>query len=226
MQMHQTLMGFRRDNESLKGKKVERALVRRVLGLTRPYRPLLVGFLVTVIASSVIAIIPAYLFKALIDDALGSKSESDVLLISLAAVGVALATAGFSLLQRWYSARVGEGLIYDMRLALFDHLQRLPISFFTRAQTGAVMSRINNDVIGAQQAVTNTLGTVVQNAITIVVTVTFMLALEWRLTILTLLVVPLFIWPARKVGRRLQHVTREGFVLNASIGSTWQARSS
>lgn len=224
MQMHQTLMGFRRDNDSLKGKKVERALIRRVLGLTRPYRSMLVGFLITVVVSAVILVVPAYLFRALIDDALGSKNESEVLLIALAAVGVAVATAVLGLLQRWYSARVGEGLIYDMRLALFDHLQRLPISFFTRAQTGAVMSRINNDVIGAQQAVTNTLGTVVQNAITIVVVVTAMLALEWRLTILTLLVVPLFIWPARRVGRRLQVVTREGFVLNASMNNTISER--
>ena len=100
-------------------------------------------------------------------------------------------------LQRWYSARVGEGLIYDLRVALFDHVQRLPIAFFTRTQTGALQSRLNNDVIGAQQAVTSTLGTVVSNVITLVVTLTVMLALEWRLTLLTLIVLPAFIIPAR-----------------------------
>jgi len=224
MQMHQTLMGFRRDNESLKGKKLERALMRRVLGLTRPYRRALIGFLITVVIGTVLAIIPALLFRALIDDALGSKNEAEVLTIAIALVGVAVATTVLSLLQRWYSARVGEGLIYDMRVALFDHIQRLPISFFTRAQTGSVMSRLNNDVVGAQQAVTNTIGTVVQNAITIVVTVGTMIVLEWRLTILTLIVVPAFLLPARRVGRRLQKVTRESFVLNASMNNTISER--
>jgi ATP-binding cassette subfamily B protein len=224
MQMHQTLMGFRRDNDALRGKRVERALVRRVLGLARPYRGALIGFLVVVILGTAAGLVPAYLLRALIDDALGSKSESEVTVIALAAVLVAVVTAGLSLLQRWYSARVGEGLIYDMRVALFDHLQRLPISFFTRAQTGSVMSRLNNDVVGAQQAVTNTIGTVVQNIVAIVLTLVAMFTLEWRLTILTLVVVPAFIWPARRVGRRLQVVTRESFVLNASMNNTISER--
>jgi ATP-binding cassette subfamily B protein len=224
MQMHSLMMGFRRDNDSLRGKKVERALIRRVLGLTRPYRGALIGFLVTVVIGTVLGIIPAFLFRALIDDALGSRSQSEVVALAAALVGVAVANAVLSMLQRWYSARVGEGLIYDMRVSLFDHLQRLPISFFTRAQTGSIMSRINNDVIGAQQAVTNTIGTVIQNAITIVVTLAAMAALEWRLTILTLVVVPAFLWPARRVGRRLQAVTREGFILNASMNNTISER--
>jgi ATP-binding cassette subfamily B protein len=224
MQMHSLMMGFRRDNDSLRGKKVERALIRRVLGLTRPYRSALIGFLVTVIIGTVLGIVPAFLFRALIDDALGSRNQTEVLALAGALVGVAFATAVLGMLQRWYSARVGEGLIYDMRVSLFDHLQRLPISFFTRAQTGSIMSRINNDVIGAQQAVTNTIGTVIQNAITIVVTLAAMAALEWRLTILTLIVVPAFLWPARRVGRHLQAVTREGFVLNASMNNTISER--
>jgi ATP-binding cassette subfamily B protein len=133
---------------------------------------------------------------------------------------LALASAGLSLLQRWYSAAIGEGLIYDMRVSLFDHVQRLPLSFFTRTQTGALMSRLNNDVVGAQQAVTNTMGTVASNAISLVVTLTFMLVLEWRLTILTLLVLPLFIIPARRVGRKLQVLTRESMQLNAAMNNT------
>jgi len=140
--------------------------------------------------------------------------------LAIGAVGLALASAGLSLLQRYYSARIGEGLIYDMRVALFDHVQRLPISFFTRTQTGSLMSRLNNDVIGAQQAVTNTLGTVGSNVITLVVTLSFMLALEWRLTLLTLLVLPAFIIPARRIGRRLQVITREGMQVNASMNNT------
>jgi len=217
--MHQTIMGFRRD-DSVRNKKVERELLQRVLGLTRPYRAALIGFVVTVIAAAGLGVIPALLFRALLDDAVPQADEKLVLVLAAGAVGVALASAALNLLQRWYAAKVGEGLIYDMRVALFDHVQRLPVSFFTHTQTGSLMSRLNNDVIGAQQAVTNTIGTVISNVITLAITLTVMLGLEWRLTILTLLVLPAFIIPARHVGRKLQVVTREGFQLNASMNNT------
>ena len=168
--MHQTIMGFRRDPDAVRGKHLERDLLRRVLTMTRPYRGALVGFLIAVIASAVVGIVPAFLFRALLDDAVGPKDVTLVAVLALLAVLVAFITAALSLAQRWYSSRVGEGLIYDMRVALFDHVQRLPISFFTRTQTGALTSRLNNDVIGAQQAVTNTIGTVVQNVITLGIT--------------------------------------------------------
>ena len=220
MQMHQTLMGFRRDPDVVNGKRVERALIRRVAGMTRPYRKALIGFLITVVLLAVIGVVPAFLFRSLLDDAVGSKDEALVLGLALALVGVAVVNAVLSLLQRWYSARVGEGLIYDMRVALFDHVQRLPISFFTRVQTGALMSRMNGDVVGAQQAVTNTIGTVVQNAITLVITISVMIGLEWRLTLLTLVVLPAFILPARRIGRKLQVITRRGFMVDASMSNT------
>ena len=127
MQMHQTLMGFRRDPDAIRGKRVERELLRRVLTMTRPYRSALIGFLITVILAAIVGIIPAYLFKKLLDNAVKNGNESLVLQLALAAVGVAFATAALSLLQRWYSARVGEGLIYDMRVALFDHFGDLRI---------------------------------------------------------------------------------------------------
>jgi ATP-binding cassette subfamily B protein len=215
-----TMMGFRRDPDALRGKRVERALVRRVLGLARPYRKLLVGFVFAVVGAAVVTAIPPLLLKALLDTAVPEENRGMVTALAVGAVGLALASAGLSLLQRYYSARIGEGLIYDMRVALFDHVQRLPISFFTRTQTGSLMSRLNNDVIGAQQAVTNTLGTVGSNVITLVVTLSFMLALEWRLTLLTLLVLPAFIIPARRIGRRLQVITREGMQVNASMNNT------
>ncbi len=220
MQMHQTMMGFRRDPDAVRGKKVERALLRRVLGLTRPYRAALIGFLITVVLSAAVGVVPAYLFRALLDTAVPDQNKTLVFELAAAAVGVALANSVLSLLQRWYSARVGEGLIYDMRVALFDHVQRLPISFFTRVQTGALMSRLNGDVIGAQQAVTNTIGTVVQNIITLAVTLAVMFSLEWRLTLLTLAVLPAFIIPARRIGRRLQVITRDGFNVDASMSNT------
>src|SRR3954454_6869954 len=218
--MWQTVSSFRRDPSAVKGKKLERALLRRVYRMTRPYRAALIGFLVAVIIGAVLGAIPALLFRELLDVAIPQKDQTLVLVLAAAAVAIALATAGLNLLQRWYSSRVGEGLIYDMRVALFDHVQRMPLSFFTRTQTGALQSRLNNDVIGAQQAVTNTIGTVVQNIITLVVTLSVMLVLEWRLTILTLIVLPAFIIPARRIGRKLQVVTRESFQLDASMNNT------
>ncbi len=218
--MWQAMMGFRQDYDALRGRKIERALLRRVFRLARPYRRQLIGFLLAVIAAAVVTAIPPLLLKTLLDTAVPDSDVTLVTLLAAGAVVLALASAGLSLLQRWYSAAIGEGLIYDMRVALFDHVQRLPLSFFTRTQTGSLMSRLNNDVIGAQQAVTNTMGTVASNAISIVVTLAFMLALEWRLTILTLLVLPLFIIPARRVGRRLQVLTRESMQLNAAMNNT------
>jgi ATP-binding cassette subfamily B protein len=220
MPMHQTMMGFRHDTDALRGRKIERALLRRVLGMTRPYKGALIGFLITVIIAAGLGAVQPLLFRALIDDALKHRDQHLLLLLALGAVAIAIATAALSLFQRFYSAKVGEGLIYDMRVALFDHVQRMPISFFTRTQTGSLMSRLNNDVIGAQQAVTNTIGTVVSNIITLVVTLSVMLGLEWRLTILTLFVLPAFIIPARRIGRKLQLATREAMQLNASMNNT------
>ncbi|MFN8034345.1 MAG: ABC transporter ATP-binding protein [Acidimicrobiia bacterium] len=229
MQMHQTMMGFRRDPEVVKSAGIPRALVRRVLTFARPYRRQIIGFVLTVVAAAAVGATPPLLLKYLIDNGLPSTdaqghshpgSLSVVTTVAVLAVLIALATAGLGLLQRWYSARVGEGLIYDLRVALFDHVQRLPLAFFTRTQTGALMSRMNNDVIGAQQAVTGTLGTVISNIITLVVTLAVMLGLEWRLTLLTLVVLPAFVIPARRVGKKLVFVTREGMQLNASMNST------
>jgi ATP-binding cassette subfamily B protein len=207
---HQMFMGFRRDPEATKGRRIERHVVRRIVGLCRPYRSALRWFLLCVVVSAVVGAVPPLILRALLDTAVPEAS----------AVGLAITASALSLAQRWYSARIGEGLIYDLRIALFDHVQRLPLSFFTRTQTGALMSRLNNDVIGAQQAVTNTLGAVVSNVITLVVTLSFMLALDWRLTILTLLVLPFFILPARRLGRRIVAATREGMQLNASMNNT------
>jgi len=217
---HRTLAGFRRD-EALRGRELNRQTLRRVFGYVRPYRRILIGFLVTVVLDAVVVAIPALLFKALLDHALPPEHHNRglVTVLAVAAVGVAFADAFLSLLQRSFSARMGEGLIYDLRVQLFDHVQRMPIAFFTRTQTGALQSRLNNDVIGAQQAVTATLGTVVSNAINIAVVLTIMLKLEWRLTLLTLAVLPFFIWPARRMGPRMQELTREGMQLNAEMNN-------
>lgn len=220
MSMHSAVHGFGRDAKAVKGKRLERDLLRRVLGLARPYRRQLVGFVVSVILAAVVSALPPLILRAVIDTAIPDKDRGMVALLAAGAVFLALFNAGLSLVQRYYSARIGEGLIFDMRTALFDHVQHQPLSFFTRTQTGSLMSRMNNDVIGAQQAVTNTLGTVFSNIVTVVVTVTFMLALEWRLTLLTLAILPLFIIPAKRMGPTLQRLTRESMQLNASMNNT------
>jgi ATP-binding cassette subfamily B protein len=218
--MHPAIHGFGRDAKAVKGKKVERELVRRVLRLARPYRAQLIGFVVTVILAAVISAVPPLILRALIDTAIPEKDRGLVGLLAFGAVFLAVLNASLTLVQRYYSARIGEGLIFDMRTALFDHVQHQPLSFFTRTQTGSLMSRMNNDVIGAQQAVTNTLGTVFSNVVSVIVTVTFMLALEWRLTLLTLAILPLFIIPAKRMGPKLQRLTRESMQLNASMNNT------
>ncbi len=228
MQNHQIMMGFRRDPEAVAGKRLERETFRRVLGFARPYRSRLLGFLAAVVLAAIVGALPPLIFRDLINTI--SKSGGTgigadrIAVLAVLAVVLALAVAGLSLVQRWYSSEIGEGLIYDLRVALFDHVQRMPLAFFTRTQTGSLLSRLNNDVIGAQQAVTSTLGTVVANLIAVVVTLSFMLALEWRLTLLTLLVLPAFVIPARKIGVKLQVITREAMQLDASMNSTISER--
>ncbi|MEA3020140.1 MAG: hypothetical protein QOI47_1664, partial [Actinomycetota bacterium] len=144
--------------------------------------------------------------------------------LALLMVGFAFVGAVLSLAERWWSARIGEGLIFDLRSSLFDHTQRMPIAFFTRTQTGALISRMNNDVIGAQRAVTGTLGSVVSNVVTLLVTLTAMAVLEWRMTLVTLVLLPLFLLPAKRIGRQLQSITRESMNLNAEMNTTMTER--
>ncbi len=160
------MMGFRRD-EDIKQRRIDRTVMRRVVTYIRPYTRPLIAFVVTVILGSIATAVAPLLLKELIDKAVPPRHHDRhlVMIVALAAVGLALFNAVLSLAQRYYSARIGEGLIYDLRVKLFDHVQRMPIAFFTRTQTGALQSRLNNDVVGAQQAVTNTLGTVLQNII-------------------------------------------------------------
>ncbi|GIU86422.1 MAG: ABC transporter ATP-binding protein [Acidimicrobiia bacterium] len=215
---HRTVMGFSRD-ETIRRRRLDRAVIRRVLRYVRPYRMLLAAFVATVIGAAAATAVPPLLFRSLLDDAVPDRDRALVAWLAAGAVALAFANAILSLLQRWFSARIGEGLIFDLRVELFDHVQRMPIAFFTRAQTGALQTRLNNDVVGAQQAVTSTLGTVVSNAISLVVTLSVMLALEWRLTVLTLLVLPAFLWPARRLGPRLQALTRQSMQLNAEMNT-------
>ena len=214
------MMGFQRD-EAIRQRRVDRVVMRRVLTYIRPYARPLIAFVVSVILGSIATAVAPLLLKILLDDAIPPEHHNRhlVLVVAIAAVGLALFNAIMSLAQRYYSARIGEGLIYDLRVKLFDHVQHMPIAFFTRTQTGALQSRLNNDVIGAQQAVTNTLGTVLQNFIQLVVTLAIMFQLSWQITLLTLLALPAFIYPARLLGPRIQKLARVGMQENAAMNN-------
>ena len=203
---------------------IGRETQRRVWGFARPYRSMIIGFLGTITASSLLGVVPPLLFREIIDGAIARGDRGWLTILGLLVVAAALAQAALGLVERWASATVGEGLIFDLRVELFDHVQRLPLSFFTRTQTGALVSRLNNDVIGAQRALTGTLGTVVANAITALTTLVTLFLLEWRVTLLALLLLPVFILPARRVGRTVADITREGMNLNASMNATMTER--
>ena len=211
-------------NEDLSAAKLDRQLVRRVWDFARPYRPRLALFLATITAGAGLALLPPLVFARIIDDAIPNHDRALVTWLGLLTVGLALLSTALDVLQRYYSSAIGEGLIFHLRASLFDHVQRMPLGFFTRTQTGALISRMNNDVIGAQRALTGTLGQVVFNVLTVVATLGIMLRLEWRLTLLSLLILPVFVIPAKRVGRRLQVITREGMELNAAMNVTMTER--
>ncbi len=212
------------DKSAIEGTKVNRSSMRRVVVFARPYSSSIVGFLISILISAVIALIPPLLFRTIVDTAIPAGDKRRIVVLTIILVVVAMGDAILSIVQRWYSSRIGEGLIYDLRVALFDKVQNMPIAFFTRTQTGALISRLNNDVVGAQTAVTGTLGSVVSNVVVLVTTLGAMLALEWRLTVLSLVVLPVFIIPARRVGVRLQDISREQMGLNASMNTQMTER--
>ncbi len=213
-----------RDSHAVAGKSLERHTLRRVGHFARPYRATIVVFLAAIIASALVALVPPFVFRSIIDTAIPAGNRTQVWWLAALAVIAALVDAGLAIVQRWGSASVGEGLIYDLRVALFRKVQRMPIAFFTRTQTGSLISRLNNDVIGAQSAVTSTLGTTVSNAVILVTTVAAMLTLEWRLTLLSLVVLPAFIIPAKRVGKRLQAIATKQMDLNAQMNTQMQER--
>jgi ATP-binding cassette subfamily B protein len=218
----------RSDPSAISGAHLDSGLIRRVWAFARPYRARTGWFLGVIVVEALLGLVTPLLIKRIVDDALPqTNGGADGRLLTLYALGMALAAfaiAGFSLVERWLSSAIGEGLIYDLRAALFDHVQRMPVAFFTRTQTGALTSRLNNDVIGAQRAVTQTLGSVVSNIIVLGTTLTAMALLEWRLTLISLVLLPVFVLPAKRIGRRLQSITRESFDLNASMNTTMTER--
>jgi ATP-binding cassette subfamily B protein len=218
------MRSFRRDS-SVTGRTLPKGTVRRILGIAGPYRRELTFFLLLVMASSVIGVLTPLLAGDIVNRiARLAGNAGGIVRIALVIAGLAVIDGAISLATRWFSARIGEGVIYDLRSRVFEHVQRMPVAFFTRTQTGALVSRLNNDVIGAQQAFTSTLSGVVSNVIGLVLTAGVMFSLSWQITVLSLVLVPLFVLPARRIGKRLQEITRESYGLNASMNASMTER--
>ncbi len=217
------MRSFRRDRGVVQ-KELPPGIWRRVLGFARPYRWELAVFLLVIVVDAVIAVATPVLAGRVVNTITAHGHVATVVRIAAVIAGLAVFDAGLSFAQRWYSARIGEGLIYDMRTAVFDHVQRMPLAFFTRTQTGALVSRLNSDVLGAQQAFTSTLSGVVSNAVSLAVTAAVMFSLSWQITALSLVLLPIFVLPARRIGTRLQQITRESYNLDASMNATMTER--
>lgn len=213
-----------RDTDAVRDVHLQEGTSRRVWSFARPYRATIGLFLTAILIAALLALVPPLVVREILDNAIPQGDRRLIVWLASAAVVSALADAALQILQRWCSARIGEGLIADLRIALYAKVQRLPIGFFTRTPTGAITSRLNNDVVGAQSALTSTLGSVVSNIIVLVTTLITMAALEWRLTLLSLVVLPTFIVPARRVGRRLQDISRRQMQHNATMNTQMTER--
>jgi len=212
------------DADAVKGAKLQRSALRRVGHFARPYRAIIITSLLAIVLSALVALVPPFAFRAILDKAIPQSNRTLITVLASVVVLAAIVDAALAIVQRWCSAHIGEGLIYDLRVALFGKVQRMPIAFFTRTQTGALTSRLNNDVVGAQTAVTSTLNSVVSNVVVLATTLLAMFALEWRLTLLALVVLPIFVIPAKRVGRRLQVISRENMSTNAEMNSQMAER--
>lgn len=219
--LHMMMSGNR---DAIANASIGRRTVLRVLSYARPYRWAISAFVFVIVIQALLGLIPALLFRQIIDSAIPEGNRGLLHVLAAIVIAAAVFSSAMSFFERLYSSRIGEGLIYDLRVKLFDHVSAMPIGFFTRTQTGALMSRLNNDVIGAQRAVTTTLGSVVSNVIVLITTLIAMFYLEWRLTIIGILVLPIFIIPAKRVGRRLSAITRRGFDLNAAMNTQMTER--
>lgn len=226
MSMEHAWLAYRsltRDS-SVGQQRIGRALVWRIIGYARPYRGLVIVFLITLVIASLLSVAQPLLFRRIVDAGITAQNAQVVTTTAIAVAVLAIADAGLGLVSRWFSARIGEGLIYDLRTQVYTHVQQQSIAFFTRAQTGALISRLNNDVIGAQQAFTSTLGGVLGNIISLTIVLITMFILSWQVTLASLILVPLFLLPARFMGRRLQSMTREQMQVNSDMSAQMSER--
>src|SRR4051794_17836639 len=221
---HWAVMRSMRKDPEMMAKGLRPGTARRVRAFARPYRWLLLLFLLVVIGDALIGVATPVLAGRVVNEITSHGQVRTVVWIAGLIAILAVFDAGLSLVQRWYSARIGEGLIYDLRTAVFDHVQTMPLAFFTRTQTGALVSRLNSDVLGAQQAFTSTLSGLVSNVVSLLLTAAVMFTLSWQITLLALVLLPLFVLPARRIGTQLQTITRESYQLNASMNATMTER--
>src|SRR5260370_18562817 len=217
------MRSMRRD-QSVMNAKVARGTGRRIPRFGSPYRKVLTTLLVLVVIDAVIGAVNPLLLREIINQGIVKHNAGLIVTVAVIVAGLAIADAVLSLGQRYVSARIGEGLIFDMRTKVFAHIQKMPLAFFTRTQTGALVTRLNNDVLGAQEAFTDILGTVVSNLIGVALVLVAMFILSWQLTLVSLILLPFFVMPARWLGRRLQGITREAYALNAQMNTTMTER--
>ncbi len=217
------LRSYSRDS-SVVDRKLAPGTVRRILGYAKPYRRIIIFFLIALVFDALLVVAQPLLFKRIVDDGITPGNATVVTMSAILVAVVAVVDAGLGLISRWWSAQIGEGLIFDLRTSVFGHVQRQSIAFFTRAQTGALVSRLNNDVVGAQQAFTSTMSGVLGNIISLVVVIIAMVALSWQITVAALVLLPIFLVPAKWMGRRMQTLTREQMQLNAEMGTQMTER--
>ncbi|MEU9387511.1 ABC transporter transmembrane domain-containing protein, partial [Streptomyces sp. NPDC048279] len=204
----------------------DRATLRRIAAFARPHRGGIVRFVLLGVVTALLAVATPVLAGQVVDAIVSGHDDGTIVRLSLLIAGVAVAEAALGVLGRRLSATLGEGLILDLRTAVFDHVQRMPVAFFTRTRTGALVSRLNNDVIGAQRAFANTLSGVVSNLVTLLLTLAVMLTLSWQITLLALVLLPVFVVPARRMGGRMARMQREAAALNAAMGTRMTERFS
>ncbi|WP_290052753.1 ABC transporter ATP-binding protein [Amycolatopsis solani] len=207
-------------------KGLSRGTLKRVARFARPHWRRLLAFLVLTVVSAVLAVSTPVLAGKVVDAIVGGHDLSVVVWLAVVIAALAIADAGFGLIERWQSARIGEGIIFDLRRAVFEHVQRMPVAFFTRTRTGALVSRLNNDVIGAQRTFTATLSGLVTNVIQLALSLAVMLTLSWQVTLIALVLLPIFVIPARRLGRRMAGLQREAANLNAGMTTQMTERFS
>jgi ATP-binding cassette, subfamily B, bacterial len=225
--MRPMYMGMmRRTDPEVTQHRLTKGVLPRILRFAKPYRLLITVFVVLVMVSSALAVTPPLLFKQIIDDGVLKGDRHLVIFLAIVVAGLAVLQGVLGMVQRWCSSTIGEGLIFDLRTRVFDHVVQMPIAFFTRTQTGKLVSRLNNDVIGAQQAFTSTLSTVLSNVISLVLVLAAMIVLSWQLTLAALIMLPIFLVPAKIVGRKLADLTRRQMQLNGEMSASMTERFS
>ena len=221
--MWETYRSLTRDG-SVKKRGIKNGTINRVLGYATPLKVDITLLIVVVVIDAFLVVAQPLLFKRIIDEGISAGNRNVVITTSILVGVLAIFSAGLTIIGRLYSSRIGEGLILTLRTQVFNHVQSQPIAFFTRTQTGSLISRVNGDVIGAQQAFTSTLSGIISNGISLVIVLSTMLILSWQITLTSLILLPVFLIPAKSMGKRVQALSREQMNLNAEMSQTMTER--